>query len=310
MGGRAERPVAKVACHSCSSLLPRSRRCRNRRHRHRPAAAAGARAPIRWPPSMRSGWQTTASGRIEDALKDVAGLTAFRRSDSRSANPTSQGVTLRSLGGNAASRALVLLDGVPIADPFAGYLPWSALDPARLGSVQRGARRRHRGVRRRRGGGHAAADQRRAGPSGAVSARRWPADRGTAGQARRACRPSWAMAMSRPAAASTRATAMCWCRPIRPGGSTFRRAIAAGAPSLRLLVPVGDDTELQVAALAFNDDRVRGLNFANSQTNGRRCQRAAGASGGMGRRCAGLCADAQLFGAIRLGRPEPRHRRR
>ena len=79
--------------------------------------------------------QNNASGRIEDVLKDVAGLTAFRRSDSRSANPTSQGVTLRSLGGNAASRALVLLDGVPIADPFAGYLPWSALDPGRLGSV-------------------------------------------------------------------------------------------------------------------------------------------------------------------------------
>jgi outer membrane receptor for Fe3+-dicitrate len=61
-----------------------------------------------------------ASGRVEDVLADVAGFQQFRRSDSRSANPSAQGVTLRALGGNASSRALVLLDGVPIADPFFG----------------------------------------------------------------------------------------------------------------------------------------------------------------------------------------------
>ncbi len=59
-----------------------------------------------------------ASGRVENVLRDVAGFQQFRRSDSRSANPSAQGVTLRALGGNASSRALVLLDGVPIADPF------------------------------------------------------------------------------------------------------------------------------------------------------------------------------------------------
>ena len=79
---------------------------------------------------------STASGRLEDALRDMAGLASFRRSDSRSANPTSQGLTLRALGGNAASRALVLLDGVPLADPFAGWLPFSAIDPARLASAR------------------------------------------------------------------------------------------------------------------------------------------------------------------------------
>ncbi|WP_375395895.1 TonB-dependent receptor plug domain-containing protein, partial [uncultured Sphingomonas sp.] len=59
-----------------------------------------------------------ASGRVEDVLSDVAGLAQFRRSDSRSANPSAQGITLRSLGGNATSRTLVLFDGIPIADPF------------------------------------------------------------------------------------------------------------------------------------------------------------------------------------------------
>lgn len=79
---------------------------------------------------------TSASGRIEDVLRDVAGFQQFRRTDSRTANPTSQGATLRALGGNASSRALVLLDGAPVADPFAGYIPWFALAPERLGAVR------------------------------------------------------------------------------------------------------------------------------------------------------------------------------
>ena len=39
-------------------------------------------------------------------------------------------------GGNAASRALVLLDGVPVADPFAGWIPWPALSPSTLGAAR------------------------------------------------------------------------------------------------------------------------------------------------------------------------------
>lgn len=78
----------------------------------------------------------TASGRLEDALSQVAGFQQFRRSDSRSANPSAQGVTLRAIGGNATSRALVLLDGVPLADPFFGYIPFSAIAPETLGSIR------------------------------------------------------------------------------------------------------------------------------------------------------------------------------
>ena len=77
-----------------------------------------------------------ASGRVEDVLSDVAGFQQFRRSDSRSANPSAQGVTLRALGGNASSRALVLLDGVPLADPFFGYIPFNALSGDRLAAVR------------------------------------------------------------------------------------------------------------------------------------------------------------------------------
>ena len=78
---------------------------------------------------------TASSGRIEDVLLGVAGFQQYRRSDSRSSNPSAQGATLRSLGGNATSRALVLLDGVPMADPFFGYIPFNAIVPERLESI-------------------------------------------------------------------------------------------------------------------------------------------------------------------------------
>src|SRR6188474_3316622 len=71
-----------------------------------------------------------SSGRIEDVLLNVAGFQQFRRSDSRSSNPSAQGATLRALGGNATSRALVLLDS------FFGYVPFSAIAPERLESIR------------------------------------------------------------------------------------------------------------------------------------------------------------------------------
>jgi len=63
---------------------------------------------------------------LDQLLKDVPGVQLFRRSDARSGHPTSQGVTLRALGGNASSRALLLLDGVPQSDPFGGWVNWPA----------------------------------------------------------------------------------------------------------------------------------------------------------------------------------------
>lgn len=74
--------------------------------------------------------------RLDDILQQVPGLQLFRRSDSTSGHPTSQGVTLRSLGGNASSRALLVLDGVPQADPFGGWVNWPAYDPAGLQQVR------------------------------------------------------------------------------------------------------------------------------------------------------------------------------
>lgn len=77
-----------------------------------------------------------ASGRLESVLSDAAGLQQFRRSDSRSANPTSQGISLRGIGGNASSRAQLVLDGVPQADPFGGWVAFPAYATDRLGAIR------------------------------------------------------------------------------------------------------------------------------------------------------------------------------
>ncbi len=62
---------------------------------------------------------------LDGALRSIPGFSLFRRSDSLTANPTAQGVSLRGLGPSGASRSLVLLDGVPLNDPFGGWALWS-----------------------------------------------------------------------------------------------------------------------------------------------------------------------------------------
>ncbi|MDQ3314690.1 MAG: TonB-dependent receptor, partial [Verrucomicrobiota bacterium] len=74
--------------------------------------------------------------RLDDILRaQVPGFSLFRRSSSRVANPTTQGVTLRNFGPSGAGRTLVLLDGIPLNDPFAGYVQWNQLPPAALENV-------------------------------------------------------------------------------------------------------------------------------------------------------------------------------
>jgi outer membrane receptor protein involved in Fe transport len=80
--------------------------------------------------------EQSPSHELDQLLKDVPGLQLFRRSDARSGHPTSQGVTLRALGGNASSRALLVLDGVPQADPLGGWVNWPAYDPQDLAEIR------------------------------------------------------------------------------------------------------------------------------------------------------------------------------
>ena len=61
---------------------------------------------------------------LDDALRQVPGFTLFRRSGSATSNPTTLGVSLRGVGASGASRALVLNDGIPLNDPFGGWIYW------------------------------------------------------------------------------------------------------------------------------------------------------------------------------------------
>ncbi|HEY1559559.1 MAG TPA: TonB-dependent receptor [Caulobacteraceae bacterium] len=74
--------------------------------------------------------------RLDQALEQVPGLSLFRRSSSLSANPTVEGVSLRSIAPSGAGRALVTLDGVPQGDPFGGWVIWSDLPSEGLQSAE------------------------------------------------------------------------------------------------------------------------------------------------------------------------------
>ena len=73
---------------------------------------------------------------LDDVLRQVPGFSLFRRSSSRVANPTTQGVSLRGLGASGPSRALVLEDGVPLVDPFGGWVFWDQVPRAELSSIE------------------------------------------------------------------------------------------------------------------------------------------------------------------------------
>jgi outer membrane receptor protein involved in Fe transport len=79
---------------------------------------------------------TTAAATLDDTLRQVAGFSLFRRSGSRTANPTSQGVSLRATGASGASRALVLADGVPLNDPFGGWVYWDRVPRESINQVE------------------------------------------------------------------------------------------------------------------------------------------------------------------------------
>jgi outer membrane receptor protein involved in Fe transport len=78
----------------------------------------------------------SAAATLDDALRQVPGFTLFRRTGSRAANPTTQGASLRGIGGSAASRVAVLADGVPVNDPFGGWVAWGRVPRLALERVE------------------------------------------------------------------------------------------------------------------------------------------------------------------------------
>ena len=208
-----------------------------------------------------------ASGRVEDVLADVAGFQQFRRSDSRSANPSAQGATLRALGGNASSRTLVLLDGVPIADPFFGYLPFNALVPDRLA-----------GIRVTRGGG--------SGPFGA-GAVAGTIELVSAGRRDLPLLSAEALYGSRESESLSASVSPSLGHGFATLSGRFERGdgfyttpddqrVAASVParyrdwsaSARAVAPIDADTELQFHGLLFGDNRTLRFRGADSSSEG------------------------------------------
>lgn len=228
------------------------------------AAGAAAYSSLTLTPERLAG---TASGRLEDALRDIAGLASFRRTDSRTANPTSQGLTLRALGGNAASRALVLLDGVPIADPFAGYLPFASIDPARLASVR---------ITRGGGGGAFGAgavagtlDLTSAGPELLP-----PVMLSAAYGSRNSIEAAAGLAVPLGGGFVTanvrhdRGDGFFIVPERQQGPVDIAAAYRSTGGALRAVVPAGPDTEIQASFRAFADERTRGIDLVTSSSNG------------------------------------------
>lgn len=73
---------------------------------------------------------------LDDRLHQVAGFQLYRRTSSWTANPTTEGVSLRGLGSTAASRTLAVSDEVPLNDPFGGWIHWDEIPALAIASVE------------------------------------------------------------------------------------------------------------------------------------------------------------------------------
>lgn len=85
---------------------------------------------------IRLGEETlSTSTRLDEALATVPAVSLFRRTSSLAANPTTQGISLRAIAPSGAGRTLVTLDGVPLNDPFGGWVIWSQLPTESIESL-------------------------------------------------------------------------------------------------------------------------------------------------------------------------------
>jgi outer membrane receptor protein involved in Fe transport len=80
--------------------------------------------------------QQAVAPELDGKLREVPGFQLFRRSSSLVANPTTEGISLRGLGSTAASRSLVVLDDVPLNDPYGGWVHWEELPELAIHSVE------------------------------------------------------------------------------------------------------------------------------------------------------------------------------
>jgi vitamin B12 transporter len=205
------------------------------------------------------------NARVETMLATVPGLQQFRRSEARSANPTSQGVTLRGLGGNASSRAALFLDDVPQADPFGGWIAWPGYDAVNLASV-----------RVLKGGGRPSA-----GPGALAGVieldslqNQDQASLGLAYGSRNSVEgraryiDSLGLGSISASASYARGDGFAPIRANQRGRADCAAPYEQAGVAIRAVAPLSDSTELQANMRAFTDQRDRGFDFSDSQNSG------------------------------------------
>ena len=208
--------------------------------------------------------EQSPSHELDQLLKDIPGVQLFRRSDARSGHPTSQGITMRALGGSASSRAMLVLDGVPQSDPFGGWINWPAYDPSFLS-----------GVRVIRGGGSVANGPGALAGTIEMDSR---ADAQAAGEVALGSRQSLD-AQGRGGVALGNGMLSIGGRAARSNGfipiTADTRGVAdheapyrQSSGRARWVAPIGSSVQLQANVSGFRDWRTRGTDFSADRTNG------------------------------------------
>lgn len=80
--------------------------------------------------------RSTPARSVADFMKVVPGFAMRDFQSALVSHPSRQAPVLRGMGGSSASRVLVLLDGVPINDPFAGWVHWSRVPMSFLSQAE------------------------------------------------------------------------------------------------------------------------------------------------------------------------------
>lgn len=80
--------------------------------------------------------EATSPVTADTLLGQIPGFSLFGAAPSLVADPPSLGVSLRGVGPGAGHRGLVLVDGLPVNDPFGGWVPWAAIPPLAIERVE------------------------------------------------------------------------------------------------------------------------------------------------------------------------------
>lgn len=200
--------------------------------------------------------------RLDEALASVPAVSLFRRTSSLSANPTTQGISLRAIAPSGAGRTLVTLDGAPVNDPFGGWVIWSQIPTESLSGLDivRGAGAGPYGA-----GALTGVIQLRERDTG------WTVDATLAehGGARLAASGATDLGPARLVASGLYETSDGYV-PVRgpaAGAADTRLDLEVRAAALRADLPLGAAT-VSLRASAFEEDRGSGLAGARSTASG------------------------------------------